>query len=283
MIENAPAKLNLALHVIGRLPNGYHALESLVAFTELGDTVSVEASERDRFRVVGPFAKALEGSGPNLIERARDVLRDHIGSASPVAIKLTKNLPVASGIGGGSSDAASTLRALSTQWGIGAHQAEQVALNLGSDVPMCLLGQTAIATGQGEHLRPVLLPALAQLHVVLVNPLVPVSTPNVFAALHERENPPLPRIAESFGVTEFLRWLGDTRNDLQLAACRIAPEIEDVLDALRDAEFARMSGSGATCFGLYTNGAEAEAARARIARDQPGWFVARTRFREGNV
>ena len=273
---NAPAKLNLALHVVGRGNDGYHLLESLVAFTEFGDTLTVAPGEWDELVTTGPFAGAIEG--PNLIETARDRLRDRVGG-DRVRIVLYKRLPVASGMGGGSADAAAALRALAKVWNIaGDEPLREVAASLGADVPMCLASRTAIARGVGDVLTSTHSPALNDLSVVLVNPSMAVSTPAVFKTLASRENAPLPPLPDDPDAEALLDWLATTRNDLEPPARAIAPKIDDALASLHDAAFARMSGSGATCFGLYRSRAEAEAARERIASERPDWFVVRTRF-----
>lgn len=280
--EAAPAKLNLSLHVVGRRPDGLHLLESLVAFTVFGDELTVTPADRDEVVAEGPFAAAI--TGPNLIERARDRLRQRLERADPVRISLTKRLPVASGMGGGSADAAAALRALARVWpGVDDGAVHEVAASLGADVPMCLSGRTAIARGMGHELSFARIEALKAFEVLLVNPGVPVSTPTVFAALRTRDNAPLPPLPSDPDADDLLGWLRETRNDLEPPARLVAPKIDVALAALRDAEFARMSGSGATCFGLYRSQQAAEAARERIAAAQPGWFVAQTRFATGGI
>jgi 4-diphosphocytidyl-2-C-methyl-D-erythritol kinase len=195
---------------------------------------------------------------------------------SPVSISLEKNLPPASGIGGGSSDAAATLKGLARLWGIEGDDAlERIALSLGADVPMCLSPHPALISGIGEKVER--LPSFPSLFIVLVNPGVEVSTPAVFSRLKSKDNPGLARPA--FGQMEALyAWLGETRNDLQAPALELAPPVGEALEALRStrARFARMSGSGATCFGLYETRREAEAAAAGIRRARPDWFVVAT-------
>ncbi|MEP9397042.1 4-(cytidine 5'-diphospho)-2-C-methyl-D-erythritol kinase [Mesorhizobium sp. KR2-14] len=275
--EHAPAKINLALHVTGQRADGYHLLESLAVFTEFGDHLTVSPATEDAFSVTGPFAAQVPLDAGNLVIRARDALRALApASAAPVAISLEKNLPVASGIGGGSSDAAAALRALARHWGIAADLAA-LGLKLGADVPMCLAARPLVAHGIGEHLQPVA--GLPPLPLVLVNPGVGVSTPDVFRALASRENPPLPPLPGRLDTGSVLEWLRATRNDLENPAKTLAPAIADALDALKGtgAPFARMSGSGATCFGLFeTDPAAADAAEAIRAR-RPGWFVAATK------
>lgn len=282
---DAPAKINLALHVTGRRADGFHLIESLVVFTELGDRVSVETSGDDVFRLEGQESQVLAGedAGNNLVVRARDMLRaDAMRSArdlSPVQICLDKRLPVASGIGGGSADAAAALKLLCQHWDYhpGAETLSRIALDLGADVPMCLDGRPLIARGIGEALTPVELGF--SLDMVIINPRVGVSTPKVFHALECRENPPLPQPQGLGDREQFIAWLRQARNDLQPAAQRMVPEISRCLSALEKAgaRMARMSGSGASCFGLFADAAEALAAAEKLKQDQPDWFIAATR------
>lgn len=280
LAELAPAKINLALHVTGRRADGYHLLETLVVFAEFGDRITVAASGEDGFFVDGPFAGAVPRDAGNLVLRARDALRAAYPApaAQPVSISLEKHLPVASGIGGGSSDAAATLRALARLWRIPADGAAlaRLALPLGADLPMCLAGHPLIARGIGEKLDPVRhFPALP---MVLVNPGVAVETPKVFRALASRENPPLAPLDTADTV---LDWLGASRNDLEPAAMSIEPSIAAVLAVLRrsGAAFARMSGSGATCFGIFDTTSAASRAAAAISAEHPNWFSAATMTR----
>ena len=280
LAELAPAKINLALHVTGRREDGYHLLESLVVFAELGDQIAVAPSDEDVFLVEGPFATDVPRDATNLVLRARNVLReafpDH--ASRPVTISLQKNLPVASGIGGGSSDAAATLRALARLWRVPAGEAELagLALPLGADLPMCLAGRPLLARGIGERLEH--LQRFPSMPMVLVNPGVAVETPHVFRALASCDNAPLPPLGEA---SDSLGWLSATRNDLEPAALSIVPVIADALDALRStgASFARMSGSGATCFGIFESHDAASRAAAAIAGDRPRWFTAATATR----
>lgn len=278
LVEHAPAKVNLALHVTGRRADGYHLLDTLVVFTGAGDRVSVCDADTDAFHVEGRFAGGLQDESDNLVLRARDLLRELAGNGSPVFIMLEKNLPIASGIGGGSSDAATTLRALRKLWGLSTDdmQLKQAALSLGADVPMCLAATPLVARGIGDELEPATgLPPLA---MVLVNPGVAVPTPAVFRALANRENPPLPALPARCGFNDFTAWLAPTRNDLQAPAMSVAPVISDVLAALENsgAALARMSGSGATCFGLFGSVGQAERAAASIAAAEPSWYVEAT-------
>ncbi|WP_173931023.1 4-(cytidine 5'-diphospho)-2-C-methyl-D-erythritol kinase [Chelativorans sp. Marseille-P2723] len=275
----APAKVNLALHVTGRRADGYHLLESLVVFTRYADRLRVREAEADSFLVRGSFATQLKGEKDNLVIRARDLLRQHFGgeAAAPVSLELEKNLPVAAGIGGGSSDAAAALALLSCFWELDVSKDElaRLGLALGADVPMCLSPRPLLARGIGEALEPVDLPALA---LLLVNPGVPLLTPAVFDTLPRRENPPLPAMLPGGSLQDIAHFLRTTRNDLEAAALSLAPEIGDLLSLLRanGALIARMSGSGATCFGLFDTVEAAERAGAAIAASNPGWFVRAT-------
>ncbi|HEV7254806.1 MAG TPA: 4-(cytidine 5'-diphospho)-2-C-methyl-D-erythritol kinase [Mesorhizobium sp.] len=275
--EIAPAKINLALHVLGRRPDGFHELESLVAFSPgAGDRLSFAPADRDGLEITGPFAAALSSDGDNLVARARDHLREAFAGhpCPPVQIGLEKNLPVASGLGGGSSDAAAALHGLAKLWGLpDDSRVGAIAERLGADVPMCLFAKPLIARGSGERLEP--LPDFPALAVVLANPGVSLATAAVFAALASRENPGLPPLPPSPGFSALLAWLRQTRNDLEPPASTLAPEIRDVLAALdgAGAAFSRMSGSGATCFGLFATPVEAAQAALALASEQPGWFI----------
>jgi 4-diphosphocytidyl-2-C-methyl-D-erythritol kinase len=279
--EAAPAKLNLALHVTGRRADGYHLLDTLVVFTQVGDTVSVLPGDDDGLTIDGRFAPSLSNSNDNLVLRARDLMRSIAEPrlAGPVALSLDKALPVASGIGGGSSDAAATLRLLRRYWSVAVEPEalSHAALALGADLPMCLAACTLRARGIGERLEPV--SALNPVHVVLVNPGVAVSTPAVFGALKRMGDAGLPDAPPAGELADLVEWLRPTRNDLEAPAISIAPAIGHALDALTSsgAALARMSGSGATCFGLFGSRAEAERAARVIASAQPAWYVEATR------
>lgn len=277
----APAKVNLALHVTGRRADGYHLLESLAVFTRFGDRVSIEPSERDAFSVSGPYARDVPADETNLVLKARDALRSLCGPAraTPVAITLEKNLPVAAGIGGGSSDCAAVLRGLGSIWGLDPGDAalERIGGALGADLPMCLAARPLVARGTGEVLSPVA--GFPTLGLVLVNPGVGVSTPAVFSALQKRDNDGLPPLPSQLDFRTLRDWLGATRNDLEDAARSIEPSVDAAKGALQEAGagFARMSGSGATCFGIFETGNMAKRAAALIRSHHPGWFVAATR------
>ena len=258
--EPAPAKINLALHVTGRRADGYHLLDSLVVFTALGDRVTV-APGPAALTVTGPFADAVPAGEDNLCLRA---LR-HVGAAA--AVTLDKHLPPASGIGGGTADAAAVLRALGA--------APERPETLGADLPACLLSRPLRMKGVGEEITPVALP---DLHLVLVNPRVETPTPAVFAALDRRDNAPLPDLPLLADAAALVDWLAATRNDLQAPALGLRPVIADCLAALaaQGAGLARMSGSGATCFGIFADAAAAARAADAIAAVRPGWWVRAT-------
>ncbi|MCF1460333.1 4-(cytidine 5'-diphospho)-2-C-methyl-D-erythritol kinase [Agrobacterium vitis] len=278
--EIAAAKINLALHVTGRRDDGYHLLDTLVTFAEHGDVITVETARQDEFTLSGRFAGQLQSEDPagNLVIRARDLLRTATLAkglpAPPVALSLQKNLPIASGIGGGSADAAATLRALQHLWDSHLEPAalEDLALKLGADVPMCLASTSLRATGIGEALTP--LPALPRFGLLLGNPLQAVSTPAIFKAMTRRDNPPigpLPPLAEQALWTEALRRL---RNDLQPAAETLCPHIAELSRMIEatGALVTRMSGSGATCFGLYPTYDAAFAAEKLLLTARPDWY-----------
>ncbi|WP_349437546.1 4-(cytidine 5'-diphospho)-2-C-methyl-D-erythritol kinase [Pararhizobium sp. A13] len=278
----APAKINLALHVVGQRPDGYHLLESLVTFADAGDRIGFSHSTEDRFTVSGSFSTDLpltgEGASGNLVLRARDLLRAHLVergiAAGSVHLHLEKNLPVASGIGGGSADAAATLLGLLELWGASADPSSlrDMALNLGADVPMCLEGRPLIASGIGEELEPIPLP---RFHMLLVNPRGAVSTPVIFRMLTNKTNPSLAMAHRAVAASDWIKALKGMRNDLEPPARLLEPAIGAVADALlkTGAVFVRMSGSGATCFGLFTTAAERDVAAAVLSTQKPNWYV----------
>jgi len=263
--EPAAAKVNLTLHVTGRREDGYHLLDSVVMFADIGDRVTV-APGALRLDVRGPMADGVPVGPDNLVMRAAALI------GAEAAITLEKNLPVAAGIGGGSSNAAACLRALSRMTGAGL---PGDVLPLGADVPVCLLARAARMRGIGEDVTP--LPGTPALDAVLVNPGLGVSTPAIFNRLEHRDNAPMPTELPRFETAEDLtRWLATQRNDLEAPAMAEAPVIADVLlqiAATRDCGLARMSGSGATCFGLYPDRQRAREASETLTRAHPDWWV----------
>ena len=266
----APAKINLALHVTGQREDGYHLLDSLVVFAGIGDRISVAPSDRLSLTVTGPEGGGLEAGTDNLVLRAAR----SFGTGRGAAITLDKRLPVASGIGGGSADAAATLKALASHWGLTVPGADTV-LSLGADVPVCLAGHPARMSGIGEVIGRV--PDLPDgIALLLVNPRVAVSTPEVFRALPEKNNPPLSSLPDRFDTAQALAaWLSAQRNDLEAPARALEPVIGEVLAAIggTGSMIARMSGSGATCFGLFADTRSAEAAAMCLRASRPGWWV----------
>ncbi len=264
----APAKINLTLHVTGRRGDGYHLLDSLVAFADVGDRITLRpAPQGASFRVIGPRAQGVPEGPENLVRRAAE-----LAGGAALDITLDKHLPAAAGIGGGSSDAAAFLRAHARLTGRALPPAQ--ALTLGADVPVCLVPRPQRMRGIGEVLEAAALP---QLPAVLVNPGVSVPTPQVFGALPRADNPPMPEALPRLeGPVDAAEWLAEMRNDLQPPAEALRPEITQVLEALRARPgclLARMSGSGATCFALMEDAAAADRAAKALAAASPGWWV----------
>jgi 4-diphosphocytidyl-2-C-methyl-D-erythritol kinase len=283
----APAKVNLALHVTGRRSDGYHDIDTLAAFAGIGDTVGAEPLADGRFELAcaGPFAADLpHDAGGNLVLRAARLLAEAAGAAGlaggGVRLTLIKRLPVASGIGGGSADAAATLRALRALWSLPASfDLGGVARQLGADVPMCLASVPLRARGRGEKIEH--LAGAAPLPALLVNAGIAAPTARVFAALAQKTRPPIGELAPRPFDPAFLAGL---RNDLEPAAIRLFPPIGATLDFLRACPgvlLARMSGSGATCFGLFADAAAAEAARRRAVDLHPSWWCVATTLGAG--
>lgn len=279
----APAKLNLYLHVTGRRADGFHLLDSLIAFADVGDRVTAEPAPDDALdlHVTGPFAMGLMSETDNLVLRAARVLRDAAGITAGARLTLEKNLPVASGIGGGSADAAAALRALSRLWGVALPEDRMraLALTLGADVPVCWVGRAAFVGGIGEDIQTA--PALPAVPLVLVNPLKPLPTPGVFKA---RTGPfqQAARFSETPADPGHLaRLLAGRENGLTTAAIAQEPAVARVLAALDGTDgvlLARMSGSGATCFALYPSDGAAETAAEALRTQHEDWWVAAGRL-----
>ncbi|WP_291730083.1 4-(cytidine 5'-diphospho)-2-C-methyl-D-erythritol kinase [Leisingera sp. F5] len=260
----APAKINLTLHVTGRRADGYHLLDSLVVFADTGDLLQLDPGPELALEVSGLFAGGVPADERNLVWKAA------AGAGWTGRISLNKHLPHGAGIGGGSSDAAAVLRALSRQ---GCGFPDELPLSLGADVPVCMAARAARMEGIGEQVTPVDLP---ELHALLVNPGAHVPTGVVFCELASRNNPPLPQDIPAFAsAADCAAWLGEQRNDLEAPAISVAPEIERVLSDLRssrNALLARMSGSGATCFALYPSKKAAHFAAYEIGAEHPEWW-----------
>ena len=263
----ARAKVNLWLNVVGRRADGFHLLDTLVAFTDLADEIEVAPASTVSLRVVGPEAPALEGDSDNLVLKAARLLAGRAGLAPRAAFRLTKHIPVAAGLGGGSADAAATLLALIDLWRVAMPEEElfDLAATLGADVPMCLAGRPALATGIGERLAPV--PALPACAILLVNPRVALPTPAVFGARRGDFSRARPLAGGWRDLDDLAHDLGRRGNDLTEAAISLRPEVGVVLDHLRHsggAAHVAMSGSGATCFALYGSIAEADRAASLL-------------------
>lgn len=271
--EAAPAKVNLYLHVTGRRADGYHLLDSLVVFAGVGDVLEAEPADALSLNVIGPFAAGLAGQGDNLVLRAARALLAEAGVEAGARLTLYKNLPVASGIGGGSADAAATLRLLMRQWGvsIGQEALARLALGLGADVPVCLGARARRMSGVGEILAPA--PVLPAFGIALVNPGVAVATADIFRARRGDWSEAAELPAKWPAAAAMCADMARLRNDLEPAAIALRPVIGEVLAALRDApgcRLARMSGSGATCVGLFDDAQMAVSAAEHMRR--PGWW-----------
>lgn len=276
MVRDAWAKVNLTLRITGRRPDGYHEIDSLIVFAALGDRLVLEPAATLTLILDGPFAKDLRDDPENLVLRAARRLAAGRKVAGGGRLTLTKRLPVAAGLGGGSADAAAALSGLAELWRleITPEELSTIALELGADVPVCLAGGPCRVSGIGEVLRP--LPPLPPIWLVLVNPGLPLSTAAVFAARQGEFAQPSPPPTAAV-PDEWFAWLAAGGNDLEPAARRLLPELDEVLDAIRGTggcRIVRMSGSGATCFGLYATGGEAEAAARRLRGGHRGWWVA---------
>ncbi len=281
LVARAPAKINLSLHILGRRADGYHELESLVAFSGAGDTLSFSPQASLSLEVFGPTAPAAGAGADNLVLRAADHLAARIAGLTLGAFRLEKRLPVAAGIGGGSSDAAAALRLLACANDLSLDDPRllDAARATGSDVPVCLDARARLMRGAGETLGPLL--RLPVLPAVLINPGAPVATRPVFARLglapgERREAKAHPQFGNGAPRVELLALLSKCRNDLEDAACLEAPVIVDVLAVLRatrGCKLARMSGSGATCFGIFATPHAAATSAAAIRMQRPDWWV----------
>lgn len=272
----APAKVNLYLHVTGRRADSYHLLDSLVVFAGCGDRLQFLPADRLSLSLSGPGAMALQADDDNIVLRAARNLAAHLGRRPEVAIRLEKNLPVAAGIGGGSADAAATLTGLLRFWNETLDQGElqKLGLALGADLPVCLRGRPTQMAGIGEILTQAV--SLPPCWLVLVNPRQGLSTPAVFKAREPIFTPAAPLTAPPRDARELAAQLAERRNDLAPPAIRLAPVVGEMIGLIEQTDsclLARMSGSGATCFGLYADQASAECAAAALMAQRPNWWV----------
>jgi 4-diphosphocytidyl-2-C-methyl-D-erythritol kinase len=275
--EHAPAKVNLDLLITGRRADGYHELDSLVVFLAPGDRLTVQPAAALSLELRGPFAGELADEPDNLVLRAARALAAQAGRPPHARIKLEKNLPVAAGLGGGSADAAAALRALARLWRLGLSVAELAALaqRLGADVPVCLAARAARMRGIGERLEPV--PDLPDLPLLLVSPRQPLATAAVFAALGALPPPAPDRGPPPAARDALLAWLRARDNHLEAPARRLLPAIDEVLGAIAaqpGCALARMSGSGATCFGVFPDAVACARAAATLGASHPHWWLA---------
>ena len=285
LIEEGRAKVNLSLRVVGRRADGYHDLESVVAFADCADRLTLEPGGELMLTTTGPLAAACGDTADNLVLKAAALLAEAVPNLKLGAFTLDKVLPVAAGIGGGSADAAAALRLLArlNDLSLDDPRLQKVALATGADVPVCLFSRACDMTGVGEQLLPLALPSMP---CVMVNPRVPVATKDVFQALGLRNGELLVGVTdvlrapawpeEGASIADWVEVLENVGNDLEAPAMRIEPVIGEVLEALRGSagvKLARMSGSGARCFAMYGATAEAHAAAVRIRHDHPGWWV----------
>lgn len=285
VVESAPAKINLYLHVNHRRDDGYHDLDSLVVFTEFGDTVGLSPAPSLELLRKGSFAALLpDNLEDDLCLRAARELAAQFGQKASVRISLEKNIPVAAGLGGGSADAAAVLRGLCRLWFIDPANPKvvDIATGLGADVPVCLLGDAALIRGVGDIVEPV--EAAARLNLLLVNPNQPLSTASVFRAWAQsaEETAPRDEPVSDIGNYEFLAGLAQTRNDLMAAAIGLCPVIDDVLSdlsGLPGCQLARMSGSGPTCFAMFETADACAQGALRLTERRPGWWVCPTATR----
>ena len=285
LTEVGRAKVNLSLRVVGRRVDGYHDLESVVAFADCADRITLDPGPDLTLETTGPLAQACGETSDNLVLKAARLLAERVPGLRLGAFHLDKVLPVAAGIGGGSADAAAGLRLLARLNGLSLDdpRLREAALSTGADVPVCLASQACDMTGVGENLMPLSLP---QLPCVLVNPRLPVATKDVFKALGLRHGELLVGVADVIeaaawpeagaSIGNWIKALSRVPNDMEAPAIRVQPAISKVLSALRESQsalLARMSGSGATCFAIYADTTDAQAAARTIAADHPAWWV----------
>jgi 4-diphosphocytidyl-2-C-methyl-D-erythritol kinase len=274
--EVAYAKINLALHVRARRPDGYHELDTIFAFVDDGDHLSASHSSKLSLEITGPYAPGLSTGDDNLVLKAAHLMQDHFKYRAGALIRLDKQLPVASGIGGGSADAAAIARLLNRLWHINASydQLAELLAPLGADIPACVSSQLSLGQGIGTCLSAIEPSVLNNMNVLLVNPNKPVATSAVFAAWDGADK-------GGFVDDDVVSIVLNGRNDLQNAAISFCPEIETILSSLSEYApvLARMSGSGATCFALFSNDAECNNARIALQDRNPDWWFMQGRIR----
>ena len=275
----SPAKINLFLHITGRLNNGYHTLDSLVAFADIGDHITLHAADTFSLNIQGPYANDLSpnDTADNLITKATYALAKHLGKRPNIKITLTKNLPIAAGIGGGSSNAAATIRGLIQWWDASCKDddLQDICTKLGADMPVCYHNKPAYMQGTGEIITPLKAP-LPELGIILINPNKPCPTQPVFAQIKPPYSSALTLPEDFQSQTNLITFLKEQRNDLTNAACSAIPDIQMILDTLNnepECQIARLSGSGATCFGLFTNKNAANKAAQTLKKNHPDCWI----------
>lgn len=273
MIVQANAKINLALHITNKMENGFHQLETIVTFAEFADEINIQKNNEIKMKIIGEQAKNLDGK--NIIIKTAEMMKKYTDSNQGAEIILDKKLPVASGMGGGSSNAAATIMALKELWGSNIGQAKimEIAKKLGADVPMCIIGKPLMAKGIGEKIT--LIENMPEFAIVAVNPQKKLESKKVFENLKKINNPPLEKIPKTENMGEWIEWLKNCRNDMTDAASKLMPEIKKCLKIIESTEpkITRMTGAGATCFGLYTSIEDAQNAQEKIKMKHPNWWV----------
>jgi len=263
----APAKINLTLHVTGQRPDGYHLLDSLVVFADIGDRITVSPAQRTRLAISGPMAQGVPADRGNLVFRAAELM------GVTADIHLEKNLPSAAGLGGGSSDAAATLKALSRMTGKPVPDPAEI-LTLGADVPLCMADGLIRMQGIGDHLER--LGRAQKLPLILINPGASMPTEAVFQGLERKNLAPMDRQLPDLQGADWITWLAAQRNDLEVSAIRLVPEIDRVLQAMRQSDgclLGRMSGSGATCFGIMRDDKTRDETVKTLKTGFPDWWI----------
>ena len=275
--EKASAKVNLCLQIVGQKSNGFHLLDSIVGFTEFGDHLSFKESDVLELTVQGAFSDQIPVDKSNLILKAAELLRTLNNIKTGAHITLSKNLPPSAGLGGGSSDAAATIRGLSRLWGTDLPDIDDL-MKIGSDLPVCIHQKTQHMKGFGEVLEEI--NTFPNLPILLVNPLKKVSTQTVFRMLQNKKNPPLSEYEKLFQEKkDWINWLLLQRNDLMEPAVKVEPVISEVLRLISkqiSVEKVSMSGSGATCFGIFENKHDCDLAMKRVRLERPDWWSVST-------